>query len=60
MSQFFYFSRGYDTIHKFLNKMFKNFVDSFGSWCIIASLMTSVIRCTGNVSQIRLRFPDYQ
>ena len=38
MSQFFYCSRIHDTIHKFLSKMFKNLVDSFGCWCIIASL----------------------
>ena len=43
ISQYFYCSWAYDTIHKFLNKMFKSFVDSFGSWCIIASF-TSVIR----------------
>ena len=38
MSQFFYCTRAYNTIDKFLNKMFKSFVDSFGSWCIIASV----------------------
>ena len=41
-----------NTIHKFLNKMFDSLVDSFGSWCIIASSKTnkttSVIRCTNN------------
>ena len=34
----FLLSSVYDTIHKFLNKMFKSFVDSFCSWCIIVSL----------------------
>ena len=40
---FFYCSWAQDNIHKFLNKMFKRFLDSFGSLCII-SLLTSVIR----------------
>ena len=55
----------YDTIHKFLNKMFKSFVGLFGSWCIIASFyignkMASVIIGNSNISQIRLRFLDFQ
>ena len=57
-----YCSWAYDTIHKFLNKIFqRRFVDSFGCWCITALLtsvikITSVIKCTSNVSQIKLRF----
>ena len=43
MPQFFCCSWAYNTIHKFLNQIFKSFVDSFGSWCIFASLL-SVIR----------------
>ena len=43
ISQYLYCSWAYNTIHKFLNKMLKGFVDSFGSWCITASF-TSVTR----------------
>ena len=43
MSQHFNCNWPYNTIHKFLNKMFTSFVHSFGSWCITASF-TSVIR----------------
>ena len=65
MSQFLYSSWAYDTIHKVLNKMFKSFVELFGSWCIIASFyignkMASVIKGNSNISQIRLRFLDFQ
>ena len=43
MSQLFDCSWAYKTIHKYLNKTFKSFVDSFGSWYIVVSLI-SVIR----------------